>query len=156
MSETVTRSIRLEPSSRAQLDSLANASERTLAQLGRYALKAYLEAPTAPRGLKTGVVSDGASVEANQSSTEKIESHEAPEGNLQAMTLRIPVEYDDKIELLATTYVTTYSEIVREALTRWLASADPVRLGSPSAVSPSVSTPPSVESSNLIEKSEGK
>lgn len=108
------RTVRLDASSRARLDALAEASDRTLNQLVRYALTAYFDAaPACP--------------------TSGFREDQLEDGTRQA-TLRLPQDLEALVEAHAGSCSVTFSDVVRDAVERWLASADPAALGAPSVV----------------------
>lgn len=109
--------VRLDAPIRERLDALTAASDRTLAQLARYALTAYFEnnVPFLPQ-----VVDEA-------SSTRK------------HVSLRLPATLASNLESVAQINDTTASDVLRQALAWWVETADPAHLGVPGAAGSEVS-----------------
>lgn len=101
--------IRIEVTVREQLDNLAAASDRALAQLVRYALTSYFE-------MDRGCPSTRAVTEEN------VTRHTA---------FRLPDTLIVKVEAKASQYNVTTSDVIREAITLWLTNGTHDMLGSP-------------------------
>ncbi len=99
----------MEVTIREQLDNLAAASDRALAQLVRYALVSYFEVE---RGCPTTHVA----------SDENITRHTA---------FRLPDSLIVKVEAKASQYKVTSSDVIREAVSLWLTNGTHDMLGSP-------------------------
>jgi len=102
--------VRLDAPIRERLDALASASDRTLAQLARYALTAYFDS-----GSTT-------SLPANTEETANTRKH---------VSLRLPAALSANLEAVAQTNQTTASDVLRQALGWWVETADPAHLGMP-------------------------
>jgi predicted transcriptional regulator len=102
--------VRLDPALRESLDALATTSDRSLAQLSRYALRdfpARHDGPALPPDPDAGAAS----------------SH---------MTLRLPAALAVFVDEQAQQRTITPSEVIRQALSSWVATADISLLGTPS------------------------
>lgn len=106
-------SVRLGADDRNILDELADASDRTRTQLVRYALTAYLDATTT--GTATGT--------ATEPPTE-------PE-TTRHTALRLPADLADRVAAVAEARNWTPSEILRAAVTWWIAAGNVAALGAP-------------------------
>jgi predicted transcriptional regulator len=100
--------VRLEPATRERLDELATTSDRTLAQLIRYALTTYFDSTV------TSCISG------KEDSTSS-----------RHTSVRIPVLLADKVDAAAKNFSVTASDVIRDALANWLASTQPQTLGVP-------------------------
>jgi predicted transcriptional regulator len=109
--------VRLDAPIRERLDALTAASDRTLAQLARYALTAYFEnnVPFLPP-----VVDE----------TSNTRKH---------VSLRLPSALSLNLDAVAQSNNTTASDVLRQALGWWLETADPAHLGVPGAAGTEVS-----------------
>jgi predicted transcriptional regulator len=116
--------VRLEPATRDRLDVLASTSDRTLAQLIRYALTAYF---------------DGASVSPTVRETDESNSS-------RHTSVRIPAALVQKVEDLAKASRVTSSDVIRTAIGIWLKATSPEVLGAPAVES---TVEPSVESGEV-------
>jgi predicted transcriptional regulator len=105
--------VRLEPATRDHLDVLASTSDRTLAQLIRYALTAYF---------------DGASVSPTVRETDESNSS-------RHTSVRIPTALAQKVEDLAKASRVTSSDVIRTAIGIWLKATSPEVLGAPAVES---------------------
>jgi predicted transcriptional regulator len=109
--------VRLDAPIRERLDALTVSSDRTLAQLSRYALTAYFEnnVPFLPP-----VVDE----------TSNTRKH---------VSLRLPATLSANLDAVAQTNNTTASDVLRQALGWWLETADLAHLGVPGAAGAEVS-----------------
>lgn len=105
--------VRLDAPVREQLDSLASASDRTLAQLARYALTAYFDNEISPIP---------APLDEGASNTRK------------HVSLRIPSGLSDTLDKYSQGKGVTASDVLRHALAWWLENADTAHLGMPGSV----------------------
>lgn len=106
--------VRLDLATRERLDALAAASDRTLAQLARYALSAYFTLPDTP------APSPGLPEEREASGTRHV-------------TLRLPEQTSEEVAAYAASCAVTASDVIRHALSLWLDSDAPASLGAPAA-----------------------
>lgn len=104
-------SVRFKPSMRDKLDHIALTSDRTIAQLVRYALIAYFE-------VERVCVIDNTSNEKDSASR-----HTA---------LRLPEDIALKVEALSSKCDVTFSDVIRDAVNVWLTQYNLEHLGSPS------------------------
>lgn len=119
-SQASARTVRLDDATRAQLDSLATASDRTISQLVRYALSTYF-GPAGPPGMPT--------------STSPGDRDSANAGQLaRHATLRLPPEMTAQVESYAVHHGSTFSDVVRHAVETWLDSDGPDALGAPAII----------------------
>lgn len=109
-------SVRLDPAVRTRLDDLATSSDRTLAQLIRYAVTDLLAAPDKVAALHAGDTFEAA-------------------GTRHA-TVRLPAELADAVDALAARAQATTSDVLRTAVDRWLTRTDPQHLGAPTVGGP--------------------
>lgn len=101
--------VRLDPAQRDRLDALAATSDRTLAQLVRYALTAYFEAPlTCPAP--------------GRADSDETSRH---------LAVRIPTFLADQVDAHAKSCNVTASDVLRDAIAGWIARADTDTLGAP-------------------------
>lgn len=107
--------VRLDPGVRLRLDELAAASDRTLAQLIRYALTAYLDLPAQPARLSVAAVPAG-------SDSDAVTRHTA---------LRVPEALAVRLDEYSAAQELSASEVIRQALAFWLSSTDTQALGFP-------------------------
>jgi predicted transcriptional regulator len=101
--------VRLDPAVRERLDALAATSDRSLAQLVRYAL-----------------TSPGVTVTATACSSE-------PGTSGVHTTVRIPAPLAQTIDAQAAQFGVTASDVIRASLASWVVTADPAALGAPLA-----------------------
>lgn len=106
------RTVRLDPSDREKLDSLAVSSDRTISQLVRYALSAYFALDPVPTPV-LGLPDD------------------REEPSTRHATLRLPEDLENAVAEHAVSHSVTYSDVVRHAVSLWLAEADNAQLGAP-------------------------
>lgn len=102
-----TFTVRLEPDVRDRLDALARTSDRSIAQLTRYALTSYFA---------------GSDVPANPGEDTASMKH---------TTVRLPISLADQVDLAASRMDSTPSAVIRSALAVWLNAADLSTLGAP-------------------------
>ena len=111
------RTVRLDVPTHERLDALASDSDRTLAQLLRYALNVYFAndvPPPAPQGLPDDAREDGT----------------------RHVALRLEPDLVSKIEAHALTSSSTHSDVIRHAVALWLDQVDPGILGEPANTMP--------------------
>lgn len=109
--------VRLDAPIRERLDALASASDRTLAQLARYALTAYFE---------SGITS----LPVINDDTINTRKH---------VSLRLPATLSANLDSVAQSNQTTASDVLRQALAWWVETADPAHLGMPGSSNAEVS-----------------
>lgn len=109
--------VRLDAPIRERLDALASASDRTLAQLARYALTAYFE---------SGITS----LPVINDDTVNTRKH---------VSLRLPATLSANLDSVAQSNQTTASDVLRQALAWWVETADPAHLGMPGSSNAEVS-----------------
>lgn len=103
--------VRLPADVRDRLDVLASTSDRTLAQLARYALTYYFASPAARM------------------------VHSLLDGTgTKHTSLRLPADLATQVDVFAGKHDVTTSDVIRHALTSWLDAADASTLGNPSTV----------------------
>jgi predicted DNA-binding protein len=101
--------VRLDPAHREHLDALAATSDRTLAQLVRYALTAYFESnPTCPVP--------------GRAETDETSRH---------LAVRITTILADQVEAHAKACNVTTSDVIRDAISVWITNANTDNLGTP-------------------------
>lgn len=100
--------VRIPPQVRQDIDRLSALSDRTVAQLVRYAVEDYLHADMVPSAEAEGEVD--------------MPTH---------LVFRLPQSFVDAVENVAREHGTTPSVVIRAALTRWLTTADEHTLGMP-------------------------
>lgn len=105
--------VRFEPTVRSKLDEIASTSDRTLAQLVRYALTSYFE--TERVCASTVSINDG-------------------ENGSRHTALRISEDLAIKVETLAAKCNVTVSDVIRDAVNVWLSTDSMDSLGSPALV----------------------
>lgn len=108
MARTATRhlTVRLPRDTRRRLNIIARDTDRTLAQLVRYALVSFFDQPPASLPLEDGERS-------------------------QHLGVRIPVDLADQVAAYAAARKATPSDVIRYAIDRWLASDPTAALGRP-------------------------
>lgn len=109
--------VRLDAPIRERLDALASASDRTLAQLARYALTAYFESGMTALSPSSDDVSN----------------------TRKHVSLRLPAALSANLDSVAQANQTTASDILRQALAWWVETADPAHLGVPGSSAVEVS-----------------
>jgi predicted transcriptional regulator len=119
--------VRLSSSTRSQLNTLAETSDRTLSQLIRYAITAY-------------------SPETQRPPSSSKHCHLTPQDGATPLGVRLPSKVLTHLEAIAQTYSVTPSSVIRAALDEWLLVADPENLGKPVDLTPT----PSSTSSNEV------
>lgn len=108
--------VRLSGQIRDRLDNLAKSSDRTLAQLARYALTNYFQSQHA---LPISLTLQAEDV------------NEVP--GTRHTSLRLPSELSAQVEEHANNLQATSSDIIRHALILWLEETDASVLGAPTA-----------------------
>lgn len=102
--------VRLDSTVRDRFDALAASSDRTLAQLVRYAVEAYLAAPAQDRS----EIAEDATVTRHTS-------------------LRLPAALACAVDAYAARENLTPSDVLRRAMAAWLDTPAPALLGSPAS-----------------------
>lgn len=110
--------VRLDAPIRERLDELAAASDRTLAQLARYALTSYFDSETAPKPT-TG--------------------DDAIANTRKHVSLRLPAALSSTVDAVAQANNVTASDVLRQALGWWIETANPAHLGMPGSAGAEVS-----------------
>lgn len=104
--------VRLSSATRAQLNDIAETSDRTLSQLIRYAILSYSPSPT-------------------HSPTASEHCHLQPTDDAKPLGVRLPANVLAKVEEIAQEYAVTPSSIIRVSLDSWLKTANADTLGQP-------------------------
>lgn len=107
--------VRLDPGIRLRLDELAAVSDRTLAQLIRYALTSYLDLPVPPP-----IIVSAATVD------------ELPDSVTGHTAVRVPEALAQRLDAYSTAQGLSASEVIRQSLAFWLSNTNPQALGVPS------------------------
>lgn len=118
---TLTRAIaiRLDPTLRAQLNSVATQTDRQLSQLIRYAIADYLALDPMPSPLKF------------HPSEPAEGSMSVPDLETPGLTFRLPEASSEALEAHAKANEVTISDVVRQALILWLDNVNIDNLGIP-------------------------
>ena len=104
--------IRLDPSVKAHLEALAAKDERSIAYLIRKAISDYLEANPTPNTTR------------NQSPEPAEGRMSVPDLETPVLTFRLSEALQEALEVYAKASGETVSEVVRQAITAWIASVD--------------------------------